>query len=169
MYDRAERREGTAKELESKGIDGQAVVTRMRADVIQAKPATEAVQAGNSKAPKGTELPGVHRYSGQAWIDDKPRFSEGKNEFGASGLTDAGSQRERYSTTRSRVLTTVTQIYNPLAFTDPMTGGVCEDEKRAGTRNSTALSKTGTTSPRANRRPHRTLVCNWAHSLRPWR
>jgi len=51
VYDSAERREGTARDLESKGIDGQTVATRMRADVSQARPATEAVTGTKSKAP----------------------------------------------------------------------------------------------------------------------
>ena len=52
VYDSAERRDGTARDLESRGIDGQTVATRMRADVSQAKPATEAVTGSKSKAPK---------------------------------------------------------------------------------------------------------------------
>lgn len=51
-YDSAERREGTARDLESRGIDGQTVETRMRADVSQAKPATEAVRSVGAKTPK---------------------------------------------------------------------------------------------------------------------
>lgn len=51
-YDSAERREGTAQDLESKGIDSEAVATRMRADVSQAKPATEAVKSVGVKTPK---------------------------------------------------------------------------------------------------------------------
>jgi hypothetical protein len=42
-YDSAERREGTARELEAAGLDRELVATKMRADVSQAKPATEAV------------------------------------------------------------------------------------------------------------------------------
>ena len=53
MYDSSERREGTARELESRGINKETVATRMRADVSQAKPATEAVKAHRSKPPKG--------------------------------------------------------------------------------------------------------------------
>lgn len=51
-YDSAARRKGTAHDLESKGIDGETVATRMRADVSQAKPATTAVKAGAAKAPR---------------------------------------------------------------------------------------------------------------------
>lgn len=46
LYDSAERREGTARALEAKGISQEVVAIRMRADVSQAKPATEAVKAG---------------------------------------------------------------------------------------------------------------------------
>lgn len=58
LHDSAERREGTARDLEAKGIDGQVVATRMRADVSQAKPATEAVKAGNTKAHKARKTHG---------------------------------------------------------------------------------------------------------------
>lgn len=52
LYDSAERREGTARDLESKGIDHELVATRMRADVSQAKPAREAVKVGPSRSAK---------------------------------------------------------------------------------------------------------------------
>lgn len=54
-YDSAERREATAHELESKGLDHELVATRMRADVSQGRPATEAVKpaARPAKARKG--------------------------------------------------------------------------------------------------------------------
>lgn len=59
LYDSAERREGTAADLESKGVDQEVVATRMRADVSQAKPATEAVKgAGTRKAPKARKTRG---------------------------------------------------------------------------------------------------------------
>ena len=45
LYDSAERRQTTAHELEAKGIDRQVVATRIRADVSQGRPATEAVGA----------------------------------------------------------------------------------------------------------------------------
>lgn len=48
LYDSAERRSATASDLEAKGIDQEVVATRMRADVSQAKPATEAVKAGRA-------------------------------------------------------------------------------------------------------------------------
>ncbi|MFJ2662673.1 coiled-coil domain-containing protein [Arthrobacter koreensis] len=51
-YDSAERREGTASDLESRGIDSQTVAARMRSDVSQAKPATEAIRANSSKTLK---------------------------------------------------------------------------------------------------------------------
>lgn len=59
-YDSAERREDTARDLEAQGINSDLVATRMRADVSQAKPATEAViGARKTKAPK------VHKASGR--------------------------------------------------------------------------------------------------------
>lgn len=48
VYDSAERREGTARELEARGVDREVVATRMRADVSQAKPATEAVKGASA-------------------------------------------------------------------------------------------------------------------------
>lgn len=57
-YDSAERREGTARELESRGISEETVATRMRADVSQAKPATEAVKADRGKSPKARKTRG---------------------------------------------------------------------------------------------------------------
>lgn len=44
LYDSAERRAVTASELEAKGIEHEVVATRMRADLSQGKPATEAVK-----------------------------------------------------------------------------------------------------------------------------
>jgi hypothetical protein len=66
LYDSAERRSATASGLEAKGIDHEVVATRMRADVSQAKPATEAVKAGSAaKSPKARKARGrgaqVHR------------------------------------------------------------------------------------------------------------
>jgi hypothetical protein len=52
LYDSAERRQATAADLESKGISPEAVGAKMRADVSQAKPATEAAKGGPSKSPK---------------------------------------------------------------------------------------------------------------------
>ena len=53
LYDSADRRQATAADLEAKGVDAGTVETRMRADVSQGRPATEAV-AGTAgrKAPK---------------------------------------------------------------------------------------------------------------------
>jgi len=51
VYDTAERRYSTANELEAQGIESTVVATRMRADVSQGRPATEAVK-GRGKAPK---------------------------------------------------------------------------------------------------------------------
>lgn len=47
-----ERRERTARDLESEGISNEIVATRMRADVSQGKPATEAVKSVGVKTPK---------------------------------------------------------------------------------------------------------------------
>lgn len=59
LYDSAERRDATARDLESKGIDRELVAARMRADVSQAKPATQAVAAGGpKKAPRARKVPG---------------------------------------------------------------------------------------------------------------
>ncbi|MGJ3404149.1 hypothetical protein [Glutamicibacter sp. Je.9.36] len=59
VYDSAERRAGTAQSLEAQGIDREVVATRMRADVSQGKPATDAVKgAGKAKAPKGRKIRG---------------------------------------------------------------------------------------------------------------
>lgn len=59
MYDSSERREGTARDLESRGISEETVATRMRADVSQAEPATEALQAKQRrKSPKARKRRG---------------------------------------------------------------------------------------------------------------
>lgn len=49
-YDSAERRDATASELRAKGIAGEVVDTRIRADVSQAKPATEAVASKTARS-----------------------------------------------------------------------------------------------------------------------
>lgn len=55
----AERRADTAQSLEAQGIDREVVATRMRADVSQGKPATEAVKgAGKAEAPKALKTRG---------------------------------------------------------------------------------------------------------------
>lgn len=54
VWDSAERREATAEELRAKGIDAETVATRMRADVAQGKPATEAVKASTGRRPPTT-------------------------------------------------------------------------------------------------------------------
>lgn len=52
-YDSAERREATASELRDAGVPEKNVETRMRADVRQARPATQAVATtATKKAPK---------------------------------------------------------------------------------------------------------------------
>ncbi len=57
LYDSAERREVDAAELEGRGIDKKVVETRMRADVSQARPATDATKnpARAPRARKGTK------------------------------------------------------------------------------------------------------------------
>ncbi|WP_435736434.1 hypothetical protein V5D56_16850 [Cellulosimicrobium sp. PMB13] len=58
-YDSAERRDATANVLRAKGIDGDVVATRMRADVSQARPATEAVAARPAgRSPKARKTRG---------------------------------------------------------------------------------------------------------------
>ncbi|MCD2444370.1 hypothetical protein LQ757_18980 [Agromyces sp. SYSU K20354] len=52
MYDSAERREATARDLETKGLDTETIATRMRADVSQGQPATEATRDTAKRAPK---------------------------------------------------------------------------------------------------------------------
>jgi hypothetical protein len=58
-YDSAERRGATASELRAKGIASDVVDTRMRADVSQARPATEAVAARTAgRSPKARKAQG---------------------------------------------------------------------------------------------------------------
>lgn len=59
MYDSSERREGVARELEARGISQEAVAVRMRADVSQAKPVTEAVSSARG-ALKARRVRGPH-------------------------------------------------------------------------------------------------------------
>lgn len=62
-WDSAERREATARELETRIGDPQAVDARMRSDVSQAKPATQATQ---EKRVRGTKTsPNGHRTARQ--------------------------------------------------------------------------------------------------------
>ena len=58
VYDSAERRDGTAGDLEAKGFDREIVATRMRADVSQGKPATEAVKFVGVKTPRARKVRG---------------------------------------------------------------------------------------------------------------
>jgi len=51
-YDSAERREAFASDLERVGVDREIVATRVRADVSQAKPATDATRTTATKAPR---------------------------------------------------------------------------------------------------------------------
>jgi len=51
-YDSAERREAFASDLERVGVDREIVATRVRADVSQAVPATEATRTAMKKSPK---------------------------------------------------------------------------------------------------------------------
>lgn len=50
LYDSAERRTATAGELEAKGIEHEVVATRMRADVSQARPASEALKSATPRS-----------------------------------------------------------------------------------------------------------------------
>lgn len=58
LYDSAERRDATAADLESKGVSPEAVSAKMRADVSQAKPATEATKGPVGKSPKARKSRG---------------------------------------------------------------------------------------------------------------
>jgi hypothetical protein len=58
LYDTAERRQVLAQELEDKGIDSAVIATRVRADVSQAKPATEATRVTSSTSPKARRTRG---------------------------------------------------------------------------------------------------------------
>ena len=69
MYDSAERRDATARDLEGKGIDHEVVATRMRADVSQAKPAPEATARGPQKAPKARRSRGRGAQVQRAGLD----------------------------------------------------------------------------------------------------
>lgn len=51
-YDSAERRQATARDLEQRGVSQEAIAAKMRADVSQAKPATEAVKSTPARAAK---------------------------------------------------------------------------------------------------------------------
>ena len=53
-YDSAERRAAFAADLEAKGIDRELVATRLRADVSNAKPATEATRSAGRAAEGAT-------------------------------------------------------------------------------------------------------------------
>jgi len=53
-YDSAERRAAFAADLESKGLDRELVATRMRADVSNAEPATEATRAPGRRPETAT-------------------------------------------------------------------------------------------------------------------
>lgn len=70
FYDSAERRAGTAQSLEAQGIDREVVATRMRADVSQGKPATEAVKgSGKAQAPKARKTRGHGTQVQRAGLD----------------------------------------------------------------------------------------------------
>jgi len=55
-YDSAGRRAARAAELEGKQIDQETVATRMRADVSQGRPASEAVSAGKAAKARKTRI-----------------------------------------------------------------------------------------------------------------
>ncbi|WP_188484815.1 hypothetical protein [Cellulomonas carbonis] len=52
LYDSAERRGITAQEMKAQGVPPEQVATMMRADVSQARPATEATKSPTGRAPK---------------------------------------------------------------------------------------------------------------------
>lgn len=58
LYDSADRRQVTAADLETKGLSAEAVSAKMRADVSQGKPATEAVKGPVGKSPKARKSRG---------------------------------------------------------------------------------------------------------------
>lgn len=58
-YDTAARRENTAAALHGQGIEPEVVATRMRADVSQGTPATEAVKEAGKRAPKARRTRGA--------------------------------------------------------------------------------------------------------------
>jgi hypothetical protein len=79
MYDSAERRAVFADHLERQGIDLDVVAARVRADVSQAKPATEATRAtrsGTSKARRARsgavqQISGAHGRTTDHEADDR--------------------------------------------------------------------------------------------------
>ena len=71
LYDTAGRRQGFARELEGKGIDGEVVATRLRADVSQARPATEATLVATSNSPKARRTRAGHNQQLQHSGPDK--------------------------------------------------------------------------------------------------
>src|SRR5690606_8107211 len=114
LYDSAERRDGTARELEAKGINAEVVATRMRADVSQGTPATEAVKGAGKKAPKPRKAkvrgaqPQAQRTGLARWADQHRHtrtgtVPEGERERrpasgGCAGvLADVGEQASRWS------------------------------------------------------------------------
>jgi hypothetical protein len=69
-YDSAERRDATASELRAKGIASDVVDTRMRADISQARPATEAVAAKTAgRSPKAQKSRGRAAQVQRAGLD----------------------------------------------------------------------------------------------------
>ena len=56
-YDSSERRDATAAGLEQRGIDQEAIGARMRSDVSNAKPATEAARNGAAKKSRAKARP----------------------------------------------------------------------------------------------------------------
>lgn len=66
-YDSAARREATANELASHGIPQETIDVRMRADIAQARPASEAAaHAGRVNVPKTNRGRGADRSAGRA-------------------------------------------------------------------------------------------------------
>ena len=66
-YDSAARRAATANELASHGIPQETIDVRMRADIAQGRPASEAAaQVGGLNVPKTSRGRGTHRSTGRA-------------------------------------------------------------------------------------------------------
>lgn len=70
-YDSAERRHVTARELETLGLDQELVATRMRADVSQAKPVSEAIDVGAGTTSAKARKNGLRAAKVQCTIQER--------------------------------------------------------------------------------------------------
>ena len=57
LYDSSERRAAMASDLEAKGIEQEVIATRLRADISQAKPATQATKTNPTNSTKQARKP----------------------------------------------------------------------------------------------------------------